>query len=157
MSQDILPRQRELLRILLNAVQISFLVDIPNINLFNGTPLQYSCLENPRDGGAWWAAVYGATQSRTRLTDLAAAAAFPEMLLLAATHCSTCTTTYGGSVIPHHFSVEPSLHQLIGKGEKSRSPFMLRAVLAELMQVCPQRVKLASTPLRKSPTDFFSY
>ena len=29
------------------------------------TPLQYSCLENPRDGGAWWAAVYGVTQSRT--------------------------------------------------------------------------------------------
>ena len=33
----------------------------------NGTPLQYPCLENPRDGGAWWAAVYGVTQSRTRL------------------------------------------------------------------------------------------
>ena len=33
----------------------------------NGTPLQYSCLENPMDGGAWWAAVYGAAQSRTRL------------------------------------------------------------------------------------------
>ena len=32
-----------------------------------GNPLQYSCLENPRDGGAWWAAVYGVTQSRTRL------------------------------------------------------------------------------------------
>ena len=32
----------------------------------NGIPLQYSCLENPTDGGAWWAAVYGATQSRTR-------------------------------------------------------------------------------------------
>ena len=31
----------------------------------NGTPLQYSCLENPRDGGAWWAAVYGVTQSQT--------------------------------------------------------------------------------------------
>ena len=30
----------------------------------NGNPLQYSCLENPRDGGAWWAAVYGVTQSR---------------------------------------------------------------------------------------------
>ena len=29
-------------------------------------PLQYSCLENPRDGGAWWSAVYGVTQSRTR-------------------------------------------------------------------------------------------
>ena len=33
----------------------------------NGNPLQWSCLENPRDGGAWWAAVYGVTQSRTRL------------------------------------------------------------------------------------------
>ena len=32
-----------------------------------GSPLQYSGLENPRDGGAWWAAVYGVTQSRTRL------------------------------------------------------------------------------------------
>ena len=33
----------------------------------NGTPLQCSCLENPMDGGAWWAAVHGVTQSRTRL------------------------------------------------------------------------------------------
>ena len=41
----------------------------------NGNPRQGSCLENPRDGGAWWAAVYGVAQSRTRLSDLAAAAA----------------------------------------------------------------------------------
>ena len=33
----------------------------------DGTPLQYPCLENPMDGGAWWAAVYGVAQSRTRL------------------------------------------------------------------------------------------
>ena len=33
----------------------------------NGTLLRYSCLENPRDGGAWWAAVYGVAQSWTRL------------------------------------------------------------------------------------------
>ena len=33
----------------------------------NGNPLQCSCLENPRDGEAWWAAVYGVAQSRTRL------------------------------------------------------------------------------------------
>ena len=31
----------------------------------NGNPLQYSCLENPRDRGAWWAAIYGGAQSRT--------------------------------------------------------------------------------------------
>ena len=36
----------------------------------NGQPLQCSCLENPRDGGAWWAAVYGVAQSRTRLKQL---------------------------------------------------------------------------------------
>ena len=36
----------------------------------NGNPLQYSCLENPRDGEAWWAAVYGVAQSRTRLKRL---------------------------------------------------------------------------------------
>ena len=36
----------------------------------NGTPLQYSCLENPMDGGAWWAAVHGVAKSRTRLSDI---------------------------------------------------------------------------------------
>ena len=36
----------------------------------NGNPLQCSCLENPRDGGAWWAAVSGVAQSRTRLKRL---------------------------------------------------------------------------------------
>ena len=36
----------------------------------NGNPLQCSCLENPRDGGTWWAAVYGVAQSRTRLKRL---------------------------------------------------------------------------------------
>ena len=36
----------------------------------NGTPLQCACLENPRDGGAWWAAVYGVTQSWTQLKRL---------------------------------------------------------------------------------------
>ena len=36
----------------------------------NGSPLQCSCLESPRDGGAWWAAVYGVAQSRTRMKRL---------------------------------------------------------------------------------------
>ena len=35
----------------------------------NGNPLQYSCLEKPMDGGAWWATVHGVTKSRTRLSD----------------------------------------------------------------------------------------
>ena len=35
----------------------------------NGTPLQHSCLENPMGGGAWWAAVHGVAEGRTRLSD----------------------------------------------------------------------------------------
>ena len=35
----------------------------------SGTPLQYSCLENPMDEGSWWAAVHGVTKSRTQLSD----------------------------------------------------------------------------------------
>ena len=45
-------------------------VDMNTLREGNGTPLQYSCLENPRDRGACWAAVYGVTGSRTRLTRL---------------------------------------------------------------------------------------
>ena len=52
----------------------------------NGNPLQCSCLENPRHGGAWWAAVYGVTQSRTRLNDLAIAMTWMEKEM--ATHSS---------------------------------------------------------------------
>ena len=40
----------------------------PSCGEGNGTPLQYSCLENPMDGGAWWAAVQGVAKSRTRLS-----------------------------------------------------------------------------------------
>ena len=42
----------------------------------NGNPLQCSCLENPRDGGAWWAAVCGVAQSRTRLKRLSGGSSF---------------------------------------------------------------------------------
>ena len=37
----------------------------------NGTPLQYSCLESPMDGGSWWAVVHGVARSRTQLSDFA--------------------------------------------------------------------------------------
>ena len=44
----------------------------------DGNPLQCSCLENPRDGGAWWAAVYGVAQSWTQLTWLSSSSSHPE-------------------------------------------------------------------------------
>ena len=45
--------------------RLHFHCSLSRIGEGNGNPLQCSCLENPRDGGAWWAAVYGVTQSRT--------------------------------------------------------------------------------------------
>ena len=48
----------------------------------NGNPLQCSWLENPRDGGAWWAAVYGVAQSRTRLKRLSSSSSSMECRIL---------------------------------------------------------------------------
>ena len=50
--------------------QLHFHFSLSCIGEGNGNPFQCSCLENPRDGGAWWAAVYGVTQSRTLLKRL---------------------------------------------------------------------------------------
>ena len=46
----------------------------------NGNLLQWSCLENPRDRGAWWAAVYGVAQSRTRLKRLSSDSSSSKLL-----------------------------------------------------------------------------
>ena len=50
--------------------QLHFHFSLSCIGEGNGNPLQYSCLENPRDGRAWWAAGYGVAQSRTQLKRL---------------------------------------------------------------------------------------
>ena len=50
--------------------QLHFHFPLSCVGEGNGNPLQWSCLENPRDGGAWWAAVYGVAQSRIQLKRL---------------------------------------------------------------------------------------
>ena len=50
--------------------QLHFIFSFSCIGEGNGNPFQCSCLENPRDGGGWWAAVYGVAQSWTRLKQL---------------------------------------------------------------------------------------
>ena len=52
----------------------------------NGTPLQFSCLENPMDGGAWWATVHGVAKSRTRLSNFTLTFLEP-LLLVAVLNC----------------------------------------------------------------------
>ena len=53
-----------------------------------GNPLQYSCLENPMDGGAWWAAVHGVAKSQTRLSDFTFTFHFHALEKEMATHSS---------------------------------------------------------------------
>ena len=55
----------------------------------NGTPLQYSCLENPMDGEVWWAAVHGVAKSRTRLSNFPFTFHFHALEKEMATHSST--------------------------------------------------------------------
>ena len=56
----------------------------------NGNPLQCSCLENPRDGGAWWAAIYGVAQSQTRLKQLSSSTSSSSRLIIAFLPRSKC-------------------------------------------------------------------
>ena len=63
----------------------------------NGTPLQYSCLENPVDGGAWWAAVHGIAEGRTRLSDFAFTFCFHALENEMATHSSDCLVSFSMS------------------------------------------------------------
>ena len=69
----------------------------------NGTPLQYSCLENPMDGGAWWAAVHGVVKSRTRLGDFTFALHLHALEKAMATHSSVLGESQGqGSMVGCH-------------------------------------------------------
>ena len=66
----------------------------------NGTPLQYSCLENPMDGGAWWAAVHGITKSRTWLSNFTFTFHFYALEKQMATHSSVLAWRVPGTAEP---------------------------------------------------------
>ncbi|XP_060259558.1 HLA class II histocompatibility antigen, DRB1 beta chain-like isoform X4 [Ovis aries] len=66
----------------------------------NGTPLQYSCLENPMDGGAWKAAVHGVAEGRTRLSDFAFTFHFQALEKEMATHSSVLAWRIPGTGEP---------------------------------------------------------
>ena len=66
----------------------------------NGTPLQYSCLENPMDGGVWWAAVHGVAEGRTRLSDFTFTFHFHALEKEMATHPSVLAWRIPGTGQP---------------------------------------------------------
>ena len=97
-GQKITPKK---IKILLNRKKVEIMFGIDNkqpcYSIFrelqivgedNGTPLQYSCLENPMDGGAWQAAVHGVAKSRARLSDFTFPFHFHALEKEMATHSS---------------------------------------------------------------------
>ena len=86
----------------------------------NGNPPQCSCLENPRDGGAWWAAVYGVAQSRTRLKRLSSSSSSMVSVLL--------TVSYVGN------NLFPPLHQEWNGHPNYLPPFLQFPALLDQVQ-----------------------
>ena len=75
-----------------------------NFRKGNGTPLQYSCLENPMDGGAWKAAVHEVTERRTQLSDFTFTFYFHALEKEMATHSSVLAWRIPGMVEPDGLS-----------------------------------------------------
>ena len=80
--------------------QLHFHFSLSCIGERNGNPLQCSCLENPRDGGAWRAAVYGVAESRTQLSDFTFTFHFPALAKAMATHSSVLAWRIPGTGEP---------------------------------------------------------
>ena len=74
---------------------LHFHFSLSRIGEGNGDPLQCSCLENPRDGGAWWAAVYGVAQSPTRLKRLSSSSSSVYLLILYSQFIPSSPSAFG--------------------------------------------------------------
>ena len=74
--------------------------DVLQLREGDGTPAQYSCLENPMDGGAWWAAVHGVAKSWTRLSDFTFTFHFHALEKEMATHSSVLAWRIPGTGEP---------------------------------------------------------
>ena len=103
----------------------------------NGTPLQYSCLENPMDRGAWWAVVHGVMKSRTRLSNLTFTFHFHALEKEMATHSSVLAWRIPGMVEPG--GVAQSQTQLKQLNSSSSSEYMSMVLFQSpwVVDICP--------------------
>ena len=87
----------------------------------NGNPIQYSCLENPMDGGAWWATVRGVAKSRTRLSDFTSLHFIVYLPRNAEKFIINPKMPLSGGVVP--VSLRKRRHVQISKKEFSSAPW----------------------------------
>ena len=114
-------------------VGLHYHISLSCIGEGNGNPLQCSCLENPRDGGAWWAAVYGVAQSRTRLKRLSSSSSNHNVM-----KCTKLRLLIPSS----YFRVKHALdkrayYTFQSNGNKSKNKQMGLAAATKSLQSCP--------------------
>ena len=125
----------------------------------NGTPLQYSCLENPMDGGAWWAAVHGVTKSWTRLSHFTFTFHFHALEKEMSTHSSVLARRIRGVVEPggllsmgsHRFGHDWSNFAAVAAAAERVGISSLSSLIAWL------KMQLYQEPSSMDGTDHFKY
>ena len=145
-------------RPLSSSVVIYFIHSSVYIGEGNGTPLQYSCLENPMDWGAWWAAVHGVAKSRTRLSDFTLTFHFHALEKEMATHSLQCSCLEnprdGGAGWAAVYGVTQSQTRL--KWLSSSSMVVLILVFEKPPYCFPQWLYQFTFPLTVYKGSFFS-
>ena len=142
---------------------------LPTFREANGTPLQYSCLENPMDGVAWWAAVHGVAKSRTQLSDFTFTFHFHALEKEMATHSNVLAWRIPGTREPgglpsmgshrvgHDWSDLAATH--FGREESQKTcGCILKSPQGGRMLLCPatslSHGRLFSNPPRKEYNTF---
>ena len=103
----------------------------------NGNPLQCSCLGNPREGGAWWAAVYGVTQSQTRLKWLSSSSSMSIESVMSSNQHIKHILRYPLLLLPQSSPASGSfpMSQLFTSGSQSIGTSASASVLAMILRV----------------------
>ena len=113
----------------------------------NGNPLQCSCLENPRDGGAWWAVVSGVTQSRTRLKWLSSSSSLPSAMAHTLSLLVECVSLWINPLLTSHFVSHQVLNKVCNlslKDHRFKSQYELHGFMRILEAGCPDIFDLCS-------------
>ena len=114
----------------------------------NSNPLQYSCLENPMDGGAWWAAVHGVVKSRTQLSDFTFTFHFHALEKEMATHSSVLAWRIPGTAEPGGL---PSMgsHRVGHDWNNLAAAVVINARIGSLKEIIKYQIAKSLTLLKK--------
>ena len=100
----------------------------------NGTPLQHSCLENPTDGGAWWAAIHGVAKSQTQLSNFTFTFYFHALEKEMATHSSVLAWRIPGTGEPGGL---PSMGSHRVRHDLAAAAVILHLILKQILGMSP--------------------